>query len=109
MNRLAAGGRDPQRLGWARVVDDLAARVLGRRTRQWHVVERRTGMAEVLLLATTFPWAAVDGMVNPFGLEVVINPEVLPFERPFVLAHEWAHLAGLPTRAKPASWGCWRA
>ena len=25
---------------------------------------------------------------------MILNPEVLPFERPFVLAHEWAHLAG---------------
>jgi hypothetical protein len=33
-------------------------------------------------------------MMNPFALEVILNPEVLPFERPYVLAHEWAHLAG---------------
>ena len=45
-------------------------------------------------IAHTFPWSGVDGMINPFGLEVLLNPEVLPFERPFVLAHEWAHLAG---------------
>jgi hypothetical protein len=41
-----------------------------------------------------FRWTAVDGMVNPFGLEVLGNPDLLPFERPFVAAHEWAHLAG---------------
>jgi hypothetical protein len=33
-------------------------------------------------------------MINPFGLEVILNPDVLPFERPAILAHEWAHLAG---------------
>jgi hypothetical protein len=33
-------------------------------------------------------------MVNPFGLEVLVNPGLLQFERPFVAAHEWAHLAG---------------
>ena len=33
-------------------------------------------------------------MVNPFGLEVLANPDLLPFERPFVAAHEWSHLAG---------------
>jgi hypothetical protein len=33
-------------------------------------------------------------MVNPFGLEVIANPDLLPFERPFVAAHEWGHLAG---------------
>ena len=41
-----------------------------------------------------FRWTAVDGMINPFGLEVLANPDLLPFERPFVAAHEWAHLAG---------------
>jgi hypothetical protein len=39
-------------------------------------------------------WTSVDGMVNPFGLEVMANPDLLPVERPFVAAHEWAHLAG---------------
>ena len=33
-------------------------------------------------------------MTDPFFLEVILNPEVLEFERPFVTAHEWAHLAG---------------
>ncbi len=33
-------------------------------------------------------------MINPFGLEAIANPDLLPFERPFVAAHEWAHLAG---------------
>lgn len=41
-----------------------------------------------------FRWNGVDGMINPFGLEVLVNPDLLPFERPFVAAHEWAHLAG---------------
>jgi hypothetical protein len=47
-----------------------------------------------LLLSPFFRWAAVDGMVNPLGLEVIVNPELLPVERPFVVAHEWGHLAG---------------
>jgi hypothetical protein len=46
------------------------------------------------LLGPYFRWAGVDGMVNPFGLEVIANPDLLPFERPFVAAHEWSHLAG---------------
>ena len=33
-------------------------------------------------------------MVNPFALEVLANPDLLPWERPFVAAHEWSHLAG---------------
>jgi len=42
----------------------------------------------------------VDGMVNPFGLEVLANPDLLPWERPFVAAHEWAHLAGYANEAE---------
>jgi hypothetical protein len=45
-----------------------------------------------------FSWylrlAGIDGMMNPFFLEIILNPEVLPVEYPFSLAHEWAHLAG---------------
>ena len=33
-------------------------------------------------------------MVSPFSLEVLVNHTVLPYERPFLVAHEWAHLAG---------------
>jgi hypothetical protein len=46
------------------------------------------------LVGPYFRWTGVDGMVNPFGLEIIQNPDLLPFERPFVVAHEWAHLAG---------------
>ncbi len=45
-------------------------------------------------LGPYFRWTSVDGMVNPFALEVVANPDLLPFERAFVAAHEWSHLAG---------------
>jgi hypothetical protein len=41
-----------------------------------------------------FERAAIAGMTNPLGLEVYITPGALPFERPAILAHEWAHLAG---------------
>ena len=46
------------------------------------------------LLSWYFRRAAIDGMTDPFFLEIIVNPDVLPIERPFVLAHEWAHLAG---------------
>jgi hypothetical protein len=51
------------------------------------------------LLGPYFRWSGVDGMVNPFGLEVIANPDLLPFERPFVAAHEWGHLAGYANEA----------
>ncbi len=52
------------------------------------------------VLGPYFRWTGVDGMVNPFGLEVIANPDLLPFERPFVAAHEWAHLAGFANEAE---------
>ncbi|HLG14917.1 MAG TPA: DUF3810 domain-containing protein [Blastocatellia bacterium] len=38
--------------------------------------------------------AGLAGFTNPFGHEVILDPELLPFEKPYTLAHEWAHLAG---------------
>ena len=52
------------------------------------------GRLKRTLLGPYFRWTSVDGMVNPFGLEVLANPDLLPYERAFVAAHEWAHLAG---------------
>jgi hypothetical protein len=52
------------------------------------------GRLKRTLIGPYFRWTGVDGMVNPFGLEVLVNPGLLPFERPFVAAHEWGHLAG---------------
>jgi hypothetical protein len=52
------------------------------------------GRLKRTLLGPYFRWTSVDGMVNPFALEVLANPDLLPFERPFVAGHEWAHLAG---------------
>lgn len=52
------------------------------------------GRLKQTLFGQFFRWTSVDGMVNPFGLEVLANPDLLPVERPFVAAHEWAHLAG---------------
>ncbi len=65
-------------------------------------VEASLGATKPALVAAPKPslatWyfrkAAIDGMTNPFFLEIILNPDLLPFERPFVLAHEWAHLAG---------------
>src|SRR5262249_28261732 len=41
-----------------------------------------------------FRRAGVDGMTDPFFLETLVAGELLPFEHPFVVAHEWSHLAG---------------
>jgi hypothetical protein len=34
-------------------------------------------------------------MTDPFFLETLIVGGLLPFERPFIVAHEWTHLAGV--------------
>ena len=52
------------------------------------------------LLGWLFRWNGVDAMTNPFGLEVLANPDLLPFERPFVAAHEWGHLAGFAVESE---------
>ena len=52
------------------------------------------GRLKQTLFGQFFRWTGVDGMINPYGLEVLANPDLLPFEQPFVAAHEWSHLAG---------------
>ena len=42
-----------------------------------------------------FRRAGVSGMTDPFFLETLVASDLLPFERPIVVAHEWAHLAGI--------------
>lgn len=67
-----------------------------------HDVERRLGRPRPTvpgrpkrtLLAPFFRASGVDGMHAPFLLETLLNPDLTPPERPAVLAHEWAHLAG---------------
>jgi hypothetical protein len=47
------------------------------------------------ILEWYFRRAGVDGMTDPFFLETLVAGSVLPFERAFVVAHEWSHLAGI--------------
>jgi uncharacterized protein DUF3810 len=42
-----------------------------------------------------FRRSGTDGMTDPFFLETLVASSVLPFERPFIIAHEWSHLAGI--------------
>jgi hypothetical protein len=53
------------------------------------------GRPKRTLLDWYFRRAGVDGMTDPFFLETLVAVGVLPFERPFVIAHEWGHLAGI--------------
>ena len=47
------------------------------------------------LLDAYFRRAGVAGMTDPFFLEALIASDLLPVERPFVVAHEWSHVAGV--------------
>jgi hypothetical protein len=64
------------------------------------------GRPKPSLFAWFFRAAGVDGMLAPFALETLLNPALTPPERPFVLAHEWAHLAGHADEAE-ASFVAW--
>lgn len=52
------------------------------------------GIPKWSVLTFYFERAGVSGMTDPFALEVVVDRALLPVERAFVAAHEWAHLAG---------------
>jgi hypothetical protein len=60
------------------------------RTPLWHPGRPKVSR----LLTPFFTLAGVNGLVNPFVLESIVHPDLVPVERPFVLAHEWAHLSG---------------
>jgi hypothetical protein len=67
---------------------DAVVTELGRRRRITPAAPKRS-LVDPFLGAT-----GVAGFTNPFGLEVILNSDLLQVEKPFTLAHEWAHLAG---------------
>ena len=106
LNRDYVPTRDDSALTWSVLVTRLQP-LLDDTARDLGVPWRaRGGVPKWSAIGLLFPRAGVDGMVNPIGLEVIPNPEVLPFERPFVLAHEWAHLAGAGEESE-ASFVAW--
>ena len=60
------------------------------------------------LLDLYFKRASVDGMTDPYFLETLVASDLLPFERAFVVAHEWGHLAGFADEGEANFLG-WRA
>ncbi len=58
-----------------------------------------------LILTPYFTAAGINGMINPLALEAIVHPDLLPFERAFVLAHEWGHLAGQADEAEASAVG----
>src|SRR5262249_9640937 len=66
------------------------------------------GRPKTTLLGGDFPYASIAGMTNPFLLETLIAPDLLDVERPFVIAHEWGHLAGYADESE-ANYVAWLA
>ncbi len=60
------------------------------------------------MLNPFFRISAVDGMTDPYFLETLIITDLLPFERPMDIAHEWGHLAGFADESE-ASFIGWLA
>ena len=66
------------------------------------------GRVKPTLLSAYFRMAGVDGLTAPAVLETLLNPDLTDAERPFVLAHEWAHLSGYAPEAD-ANFVAWLA
>ncbi len=58
------------------------------------------GRPKSTVMQAWFQWAAIDGMTDPFFLETLVNSDALPVERPFIVTHEWSHLAGFAHEAE---------
>ena len=58
------------------------------------------GVPKRTLLGWYFHKTAIAGMTDPFFLETLLAPDLLDVELPFVIAHEWAHLAGYADEAE---------
>jgi hypothetical protein len=83
--------------GFARALRDIGIR--------WSVVP---GRPKRTILDWYFRSAGVDGMTDPFFLETLVAGNILPFERAFVVAHEWSHLAGIADEGE-ANFTAWRS
>jgi hypothetical protein len=88
VNTLAAMPRRPASDDELKAAFARAQEVLGDPERA------RAAAPKLSLLTWYFRQSGVDGMTVPWFLEVIVNPDILPIERPFTIAHEWAHLAG---------------
>ena len=82
----------------------------------FHATQRQLGASRPIvpgrpkqtLLGGYFHQIAVTGMTDPFFLETLVAPDLLEVERPFVIAHEWAHLAGYADESE-ANYVAWLA
>ena len=87
-------------------IDRLAATFAEAQRAMGFTVETRVGLPKRSLLELYAVKAAFSGVADPVFLEVVLHPRLLPFQKPEVLAHEWAHLAGFADESE-ASFLAW--
>jgi hypothetical protein len=103
LNRLyAAAHRGETDLVRLAAAFDSAERALGA---AWTIVP---GRPKSTLLGGYFHYTSVSGMTDPFFLETLIASDLLDVERPFVIAHEWGHLAGYADESE-ANYIAWLA
>lgn len=82
-----ANGSDPRKV--LRHAYESALPLLGVSTRVSETIPKRT-MLDPYFVAT-----GISGMFFPFTFETYLASDILWFEYPFNLAHEWGHLAGI--------------
>jgi hypothetical protein len=111
VQRLNALHETAHEAGWSNVgdIDAKLATGFALAVREsgigWDVVPARPKRT---ILDWYFRSAGVDGMTDPFFLETLVAGNILPFERAFVIAHEWSHLAGVADEGE-ANFTAWRS
>lgn len=98
VNRLNALHGPAHREGWPRpdrLDPVLAEAFAGAQRELGSVAAFVPGRPKRTLLDGYFRRAGVAGMTDPYFLETLVATDLLAFERPMVVAHEWSHLAGL--------------
>jgi hypothetical protein len=68
----------------------------------------RPARPKLTLLDPYFRAAGVEGMTAPFFMETLVPSDILAVERPYVVLHEWSHLAGFGDEGE-ASFVAWLA
>jgi Protein of unknown function (DUF3810) len=107
VNRLHSAAHSE---GWmtGTAIDPALAGAFDRVSREIGAMPRGVvvGRPKRSLIDWYFQRAGVAGMTDPLFLETIVAGDLLPFERPMIVAHEWAHLAGLANEgeANLAGW-----
>ena len=86
--------------------DHLAASFANAQSEMGFARPTRVGRPKRSLLEIYVEKAAFSGVAEPVFLEIVLHPRLLPIQKPRVLAHEWAHLAGFADESE-ASFLAW--